>query len=629
MRNSVKTLGPLAATAGAKRYLNAYWGPTRCAVLPTTLSLNPRPGSSDFLYALDAPYLAAKKELREWFDSTYKVDTLPNGYAGPTAVAMTASALTATPGYPMNPNPIPLVNNSVFLQSLGISEELPARSIPIFRELFRLFFSGVRPEDLRIKRDGTTAFPYFLKNIGYKKDAVIKIMANVDHFLDLVTSDEPADLKRALDEYGFCYLYAIYRRMQPDSLKEDGSPKERTAPTEEEARSGSYAGKTFADKTVYNDAGQAVPGAFGMRVRDVFAFNGPGNYFMSAVFGGWRSVYMDRFSFTYKTRGREDKLEKASGYKYSTGADVKTMDKTIPKAFFDLLEEELAKYVDPRFAKFVRRALRAPYVSSNPWADTPESYEPLFGGDPTDPRTWEGNCVGLPSGIACNPDCGKLWMSGVYLTRLFDIQALTEVSEIEPFLEGKNVDHAMMDSADDVGFLSNHSWAIERWEAHESEMAVIGPERPFLYLGDVFAQNRRGQLMVVANITTYLINSLCKEQSIDKKPIRNIAAGHIARAHVYSSAPLFPEVSQKMNEVIRKHCGVNIDTLYRSIAGSMEVNDVDALFRLNPDVIHYRVDPGDVTPALLDEEIATIPKTEFWSKISHLYRSPHGTAILH
>lgn len=619
MKESLRLLGPAASHDSARKYLGRYWGPAPCAIFPTTSSKKPVRNTSDYLYALDPKMIKIRLTLMKWFNENHKVDETGTGYAGPSGVASNASALSAMAGWPMRPTPIPLLNNTKFLASLGVAELIPAKYVPMLDEVCRLFFGSHRPETLRIRRDGSTGFPYFTTNVEHKKKAVMSIFDNVDDFLNLVTSDNPDDLLEALKRYHFVYLYAIFRRLQADSLNGDGTPKQRTAPTAAEARSGDYSGKTYADKTVRID-GHVIPDSFGMRARDVFGFNGPGNYFMTGVFGCWRSVYMERFAFTYKTRDREDKKAKTAGFAYSSGADVKTMDKTIPKDFFDRVCDNLAKYCDPRFAKFVRRALSAPYVVSDFDKDD-ESFEPLFGGSPFDPKSWTNNCVGLPSGIACNPDMGKLWMTFVYVCRLFDIGVLRAIRDIEPFLQGKNRDHALLDSSDDAVFLSNSSTAIQAWENHKSELAVIGPEHPTLYLGDVFTIDARGQRDVVPNIVTYMVNLLCREDSIDKKKIQVVANGYMARNQVYRSAPLFGEVNDMVRRTVRDVAGFNIDNIYGSLASRTRFTFEEAILQTKPQAVYYLLDLEKVHPDILDELLTSIQPELFYDKIAHLFKS--------
>jgi hypothetical protein len=42
----------------------------------------------------------------------------------------------------------------------------------------------------------------------------------------------------------------------------------------------------------------------------------------------------------------------------------------------------------------------------------------------------------------------------------------------------------------------------------------------------------------------------------------------------------------------------------------------------NPNYLHYRVDPDDVSPEVLDSIVATIPAADFFNQIRHLFKVP-------
>jgi hypothetical protein len=75
-------------------------------------------------------------------------------------------------------------------------------------------------------------------------------------------------------------------------------------------------------------------------------------------------------------------------------------------------------------------------------------------------------------------------------------------------------------------------------------------------------------------------------------------------------------------EEVRSHLGVNPLLIARGLAKMQRFSDVDALVKMNPHVLHYKVDPKDVSQAVLDDVVATLPAEDFFNDIRHLFKVP-------
>lgn len=612
----------LFKATGAKRWLSRSRLPRANAVTPLSIQDKPERTRDNYLYADDPRCLALTESLSRRLTETFPTDVLQSGFAGPTSVPGDFYGLLNVSGYGMDPLPIPISNNAQLIKSENLASEMRDSDRPFFRELVRLFFGHAVPANLHIRKQASTGFPFFTTDNQYKKLATLKALHNIDDFLSAAVGDR-AGLKYGLNEYHSLYLYAIQERQQPNPIiNKDGvfSSKPRTAATEKAAREGSYAGQTTADMGFYDHNGNLVPNHFAMRRRDVFGGNGIINYVLTAIIGCFRDVYLNRFAFTYKTRDRHDKQAKAAKYAYIVGSDVKTMDKMIPQWFTEEVFKELANYLDERVIEMMRRKFQAPYVVPPPWRKTPEGYNPLFGGDPLDPANFKQH-VGLPSGIAFNPDWGKLWMTFVYVVLYKDIGAIFTPGDVEPLLSGKNRDHALLDMSDDAAFLTNSATVASRLKKPNSPYAVLEVETPVIFLGDVFCEVE-GRKEVYPNPITYVVNALAREDSVDREGPVAWAEGVMARFQVYSANPIFRDMNAIYEEEFRKHVGINPFLIARTLAKRQRFNDVDAMVRMAPAVLHYKVDPKDVSPAVLDELVATIPASDFFGHIKHLFKVP-------
>jgi hypothetical protein len=512
------------------------------------------------------------------------------------------------------------MNNAKFVKSLGLVDDIRAQDIPYLKELIKLFFGHVAPANLHIRKAASTSFPYFTTDNQYKKLATLKCLKNIDDFLAAMGGNE-AELKRGLNDYHSLHVYAIHERQQPNAVYEkDGSfhTKDRVAPTEEESRNGEAA-SMHANFDVFDQNNNPIEGHFAMRRRPVFGYSGVINYVMTAIMGCVREVYSHRFSFTYKTRGWEDKEDRIQRFKYVIGSDVKNMDTTLPRWFFDFLLEELSQYWAEPLIKVLRRMLFATFVAPAPWRRTPDTYDPVFGPDPLKPGA--DLSVGLPSGIFINPDIGKLWMTFVYVILFRDAGAIHSPSELEPFLRGLNSDHALLDMSDDATLMTNSPTVRDKLMAAKSPYAVLEPETPVIFLGDVFTEEG-GRKKAYPNPLTYVVNALAREDSIDRLDPISYAEGVLARYQQYSRTPIFRDLNQIYEEEVRNHLGVNPYLIARAVARRQKFNELDAMVLANPHYLHYRVDPSEVSADVLDELVATIPSEDFFNDIRHLFKVP-------
>lgn len=616
----------LFSQVGAKRWLTRQRLPRTNALFPRTYSGAVHKGardSSKFVYSLDDDLLRTTEALAQRLTDEFPMDVNDTGFAGESAVPGHFYNLLNVSGYGADPLPIPVINNASFVKSLGLVDKIRPEDLPWFQELVRLFFGHVTPANLHIRKKASSGFPYFTSDIQYRKEGTLVALKRADDYLAAMTGDA-AQLRRGLEEYHSLHIYSINERQQPNAISKDEngkfSSKPRQAPTEAEARAGNFSGSTIADMSVIGDHGNVLDSHFAMRRRTVFGYSGIPNYFMTAIVGCAREVYLNRFEFTYKTRDRADKERKISPFKYVVGSDVKSMDTTVPEWFFRALLAELPKYWDERLVEMLRRMLFAPYVVPPPYRDTPDDYNPVFGGSPLDPDAFESH-PGLPSGVFINPDLGKLWMSFVYIILYKDVGALFSVDELEPFLQGRHQQHALLDSSDDAAMLTNDPKVAAGFRAAVSPYAVLEPETPVLYLGDVFC-TVGGVKRAFPNPVTFAVNAFCREDSIDRLDPISYAEGVLARHQIYSATPIFRDLNAIINEEMRKYTGINPYLIAAQVAKHSRWSDVDAQVKANPAYLHYRIDPNDVSQEVLDEIVATIPAADFFDAIRHLFKVP-------
>jgi len=96
----------------------------------------------------------------------------------------------------------------------------------------------------------------------------------------------------------------------------------------------------------------------------------------------------------------------------------------------------------------------------------------------------------------------------------------------------------------------------------------------------------------------------------------------MARQALYRATPIYRDMNRLYEEWCLKILGVNPNNIASSLAPAYNGSDIDAVVRANPAVLHYKVDPKDVSQELLDEVVATVPASDFFNKIRHLFLVP-------
>lgn len=590
-------------------------------LFPTSTTPGKERNRENYIFADDPRMLRAAEEIGDTATREFPSKFFDNGFCDGTGVPGDFNSVRCVSGIGQDPQPLPLVDNAKLVEAAGLASALRAEDRPWMEELVRLFFGAAVPADLHIRAKATTSAPDFQKDgvqgMEYKKLGTLKILKSMRVVLALFMKGEYITL---LNEFRVLFLYVMQSRAQPDRVYQENGvwkTKERLAPTVEEARGG-LAAKTAADKRAFNWQGSEIPGHFAMRLRDVFGLSGLLNYTISAVMGCFRAVYLQRFAATYKTRGAEDKRARIEKYKYVVGSDVKTMDKLIPRWFMDELCVMLTKYLDDNFVALLRKAFKSPFVAAPNGTMYGDDFNPLFGGNPLDPRF--DNHPGLPSGIAINPDIGKLWMTFNYALVYRDCGALSSPSELEAWLAGDNPDHALQDMADDAAMLTNSATVAAKMYAAKSPYVILEVEKPVVFLGDVYCLEG-GRKLVYPNPVTYVVNTIAREDDMSKVPLPQWATGILARELLYSKAPIYRDLSRLVSLTYRKHLGFDPNQLAKKVSMPLTgESEADLMFRLNPDSIHYKVDPEDVSPTLLNASVATLSAEDWWDDIRYLFK---------
>lgn len=596
---------PIIDNQGARRVLNRTKVNKGVELLPGLFSDEPRT-------------LRAMTTLQYELYKAFPPVVNDVGICDKTAIANNWTKLFNVAGYSMNPNSLPPLDNQHARNEIGMTTT--AFKSPEHREILaqvvKYVCGAARPARLSMRRQASMGAPYFINDVPLKKELMRHALSNVERILHLVDEDNLIGL---FTEFNAPIVQLLGERVQPDVCKgEPGHwhPKERWVNLEEYVRHGNVDARIIADKS-FSLNGNVISDHWACRRRVVYGMSFVVNYLVAAVFAQLRAAYLEEFAFTWKHRTHEEIEQKIANRKYFAGFDVTQMDSTVPAFLVDATCDEMEKYLDPRFVKLIRLMFRAPFIAPYPYnlPAVGAPINPLFGESPFDVGSFTMN-LGLPSGIACNPDCGKIFMMFQYLCLINDFTGDVLTTGVDKILRGEHPNYAFLNAGDDCVILMNDEklFAHVRDGKYHTDYFKVEPETPISFLGAVFYDDGQRH-RVCPNIESLLVNWLVPEKGIDHYSRRNFwAIGDVERRSYYAKAPSYGEVWRMYDRIFTTITGTSptmvSEEIYRQQLVNMSLSTLDLLVLQNPSYLHYKVDERDVSADLLDLIVTSIPAEE-------------------
>lgn len=546
----------------------------------------------------------------------YPVDIDEAGVAGATAITSDFMALRTLSGFHMNPMSIPLSSNAKLRSEAKLAGEFVTdRHKKIADELANAMFECRVPTNLHFRKAASTTFPLFTSDMDVKMRYLFDGLKNLPHILKLSQSGQ---LKQLLTDHGVAPFYYMGTRWQPDSVTCENhkfKSKPREVPSLAYALSGGDRGiRGDADKSV-RIKGRLLPDFFGGRRRTVFGLSTSVNAILTAFWMGFREYYLNQYSFTWKHQGHQDMQRKLSTYSSFIGFDVKQHDQFVANWLVDHMFDRLSKRLHPDLVQFMRLCYQAPAFQPNVWVGHTGGF---WNGDPFDVKHYDKQ-YGLPSGIAFNPDVGKYGMVFVYLCLLDDYFGDVLETGIPKILKGECARYALLNASDDTviatddpGFLT---YCQDGFKTNDlSPYMILQQENGVAFLGGILTRDKFGDVTVVPNIVSAVVNFFAPERGVNDPYRSNWALGWLERQGYYLNAPLYSEVYFDIRDSARRFLKVNIDDLARTAFSAGSFADLTPLDRTvldNPDSIYYKVDPRDLSPGVLDMIIGSVPAESY------------------
>lgn len=572
----------------------------------------------------DAPEsLRTNKRLAIALTEALKTTSNANGTVGPNAVAGDFYQLLTVAGYGMNPITVPPVSNAHIRRELKLTDQFVSpRHAEIFKRLVRMMCATKLPSKVSIRREASTGAPDYVNDVKKKKDELMHALRNMNSFLDLV--DKGALLELFI-EFNAPIIQTTGERTQADKVTRSGNnftSKDREVNNEQAARSGDLSSRFVADKSVVID-GHRLAGHFAGRRRTVFGMSFVPNYVVAAVFSTMRTHYLEAYAFTWKHRTPESILEKMRQFKYLAGFDVKQFDQSVPTFMIDAFCKELANYVDPRIAKLVRMMFSAPYIVPYPFVagTSEEKFNPIFGADPFAEASFAME-LGLPSGISCNPDFGKLVMMTQYLCIADDFYHDVLEVGVEAILRGEHSKYGFLNMGDDCVVLMNEEAFRDHVlnDDYDAKYFAVEPEKPISFLGNVPYTDERGELQLAPNIASFFVNWLVPEFGVENHRRRNFwAVGDRERRQHYAKSPSYSEAYGIYEDIFTSEWGRSPASITADYYDQQRklgaLSFIDALVLQNPSYLQYRFEENQVSPEILEQLVTSLPADDVWPLI--------------
>lgn len=511
---------------------------------------------------------------------------------------------------------IPLLDNRNLRKELNLYDDFASiRDRQIFDELMHCCYSKWIQSTVHISRDSSTCFPYFVKGVETKKELFEYTCRNWETIGPMIAK---GDLESLYRDHNALIMYYMGTRLQPDKVmvESDGTrkSKDRYLWDLEYAMSGGKKGNRWvADKTISTPE-YTIKGHFRMRKRVVFGTAGWMNYFINAIFNGFREHYLHEYEFTWKHRTADQILHKIRQFKHFIGFDVHQYDNTIANFMFDRWLTNLKNYVREDVVYLIYLALHSPFYQPNIKVGKSEK---LMVGNPLDPEHFKFN-YGLPSGIPPNPDLGKMMMTFNLLVRLDrEFNDVLEVG-IDTILKGKHPLYGILNMGDDSIILLNDDHVNAKIQKDVANDVDPGPyfkmekEQAISFLGNVFYRDHHNELQLAPNLVSMFSNWFVPEVGTTHRRRRYWAIGWEERNAYYMNAPSFSAAWDILSEEFYNNFGLNPDFYAKrgkELAGDPQLNLMNDLERLlldDPSKMYYRVSPKDISEELLDKITTTL-----------------------
>jgi hypothetical protein len=305
------------------------------------------------------------------------------------------------------------------------------------------------------------------------------------------------------------------------------------------------------------------------------------------------------------------------------GVDASQFDQNFPTFVADEIFDILEEYIDEDLVKLWRLMWRAPVFCPSPVDEDPTQW--AFLGDPFDLRDFKAN-RGLPSGIAWNPDFGKMWGTAYILFMLDDLFGDVLEFGIPKILNGEHPGYATLNQGDDALILTK-SMEMRRkildllGSGDASPYIQLEVEDPVTFLGWVLTYNG-SEYRVYPNVQSMILNFFGNEHSVghpkdDFGHRKHWGLGVESWEGVFGECPEYEKVRKIAETVVATHTGKTISgwaapfaRMSREVLRISGLTPDEARFLEKPERRFYSVDENKVRDEIMNEVVRTVSPDE-------------------
>lgn len=282
-----------------------------------------------------------------------------------------------------------------------------------------------------------------------------------------------------------------------------------------------------------------------------------------------------------------------------------------PRFFTDTLLEHFESVLNEETVEMMRLAYFSPFFSSSTYRGIPD---PKWMGNPF----LSSNFIiypGLPSGLAMNTENGKFGGTGTVLCILDKIFGDT-LSRMDDVLKGEHPLYGILNQGDDTIVMFAREEDMLKYkrligDRKNPSYFYLQEEKAFSFLGNLGASDEKGNFRLIPNVQSFIVNWMCPERSASSEVRKYFYIGWDERRKLYSAAG---RAYQSVESAMEKHFydvfKFDIHAYARFMKGIpiASGSEIDNLVMQNPDLLHYRFTPEDISPELADQLVSVVPE---------------------
>lgn len=504
--------------------------------------------------------------------------------------------------------------NSNPLGSKPPEQEQKTEIDPTFFEFLakvtKLMTSNCAPSGISINKISSIGFPDRVNDLVVKSKSVKFFINNFDRIAKYC--DLTAGGKKSIDdwigEFDFAPISLEGRRSQhTDGISREGS---KFVPRLREVFD--WTGKKVTTTRSIKD----LSDFFRTRSRFVYGATGHLNYGAQFFATSIRNFMAHKYDFMFYT-GPHNFAEKTRDFDFMISADVTQFDQNFDQRVADTIIDNIYCY-DDDVKNLMRTMVAMPVVQKNDYI-----------GQKGFKVSSDTASLNLPS-VSSNPS-GWAWVTefakivGVTLM-VCAVNRILKVTDdnLDDLLLGK-LPIAFLNTGDDMVFLFRNSKFYADFKTVNKEMQFyrfkLEIESVVNYLGMSLRRDSSGTSPLL-DIRNIVIKTHVPERSVGSVHKPFFAFGLRSKLDIYANHPAFHYVFGYWNNLFKKNFGldllqfVKLDKLPK---GNIEARNIaDQVFMENPDSIHYKIKPGDISKDLLDQYYVFVDRSHFANLEKHL-----------